>query len=99
MVYAAVRAPARQLGYFFPAASAASRSSSFFCEGPADKYSIPHVYTCMIYIPFAFVSRSLRPCVEQTMCSVFVPIEIQDQRKTYAACLFANEAPLSLDFF
>jgi len=69
----------------------------FSVEGFVGKFWPLHLRT--IYVPFVSVSRSLRPCGEQPMCPVLVPIAIQDQGKTYASFLFANEAPLSLGFF
>lgn len=62
MVYAAGHTPARYLGYFFPAASAAARSSSFFCGVPSINTGPPCVYVYDIYT-FCFclrISASLR---------------------------------------
>ena len=96
-VYAAIRASARHMGYFFPAESPAARSSSFFCQGPVDvdKYwpRVSDVYT------FCFCLKISASLLRANDVSCAHPNRDLRSGKTYASFLFANEAALSLGFF
>ena len=98
IVHAAVHAPARCWVISSRPLRLPLVLLPFSVEGPVDKYWTLHAHTYTISVPFVSVSRFLRPWRANDVYCV-VPIAIQDQRKTYASFLFANEAALSLGFF